>query len=421
LLDLRERVSLDNSGDSGMSDRAKLRELAKKYAGIANDPVQDERRKLWRAHNSLKDTRPPIYVRAFAWHEMPESKCVCEDPLLRQIEGQLRYNIFWDGFGDDSVFEPWVTVDAAYGCEGWGIGVPRNYADEPGGSFKVDYPIRALEDIEKMRMPTHVIDEAATAERFERVSEAIGDILSVNLNRGPAYIMWTGDISTELGYLRGIENFMLDMFDNPDWLKSLVKFLSDGILQVHDQAEAMGDWGLCNHQNQAMAYAEELPDPAANVRGVERKQLWGYQAAQELTMVSPEMHDEFLLKYQLPILEKFGLVAYGCCEDLTNKIEILRKIPNLRRIAVSPFADTPRCAEQIGRDYVISYRPSPADMVSYGFDEGRIRKILERDLGACRGLHVDVTLKDVETVEGDPERVKSWVELTRRVIDELGM
>ncbi|MBN1556673.1 MAG: hypothetical protein JW951_00845, partial [Lentisphaerae bacterium] len=112
---------------------------------------------------------------------------------------------------------------------------------------------------------------------------------------------------------------------------------------------------------------------------------------------------------------------YGCCEDLTHKIDMLRGIPNLRRIAVSPFADAARCAEQIGGDYVLSYRPSPADMVSYGFDPDRIRGILRPDLDACRanGCHVDITLKDVETVEGDPGRARRWTALTREIIDAV--
>jgi hypothetical protein len=142
-------------------------------------------------------------------------------------------------------------------------------------------------------------------------------------------------------------------------------------------------------------------------------------AAQEFALVSAKMHDEFLLQYQLPILREFGLVAYGCCEDLTRKIDILRQIPNLRRIAVSPFADAARCAEQIGTDYVLSYRPSPADMVGYGFDEERIRSILRRDLQACKTCHTDITLKDVETVQGDPQRVRRWVQITRQVIEEV--
>jgi hypothetical protein len=168
-----------------------------------------------------------------------------------------------------------------------------------------------------------------------------------------------------------------------------------------------------------MSYAEELSDPAANVQGVKRRQLWAYMAAQEFTGVSPAMHEEFLLRYQLPILQHFGLVAYGCCEDLTHKIDMLRQIPNLRRIAVSPFAQVARCAEQIGRDYVLSYRPSPADMVSYDLNPARIRSILKKDLQACRDCHVDITLKDVETVQGDPDRIRNWVVITREVIDEV--
>ena len=131
------------------------------------------------------------------------------------------------------------------------------------------------------------------------------------------------------------------------------------------------------------------------------------------------MQEEFILQYQLPVLAEFGLVAYGCCEDLTHKIDMLRQIPNLRRIAVAPFADAARCAEQIGQDYVLSYRPSPADMVSYGWDPDRVRAILRRDLEACVDSHVDITLKDVETVQADPVRVRNWATVTREVIDEV--
>ena len=400
-------------------DRIILRDLAKRYMEVVSGPEQDVRRDLWRSHNSLRKTRPLIYVRAFAWHEMPESGCTCEDAFARRYEDFFRSHLFWSTLDDDSVFEPWVTVQASHVCTGWGLAGERHFSDEPGGSFKTDYPIKELSDVEALRVPWHEIDEEATARDFARLSEAIGDIITINVDRGPAYRMWTGDISTDLGHLRGIENLMLDMLDNPEWLHRLAKFMIDGILKTHEEAEAAGDWGLCAHQNQAMPYAEELQDPAANVNGVKRSQLWGYMAAQELTAVSPAMHDEFLLQYQLPILEKFGLAAYGCCEDLTNKIDILRQIPNLRRIAVSPFANVARCAEQIGKDYVISYRPSPADMVSYGFDKDRIESILRRDLKPCRECHVDITLKDVETVGKDPERVRKWVELTRKTIEEI--
>ena len=400
-------------------DTGILRDLAKRYVEIANDPAQDKRRDLWRRHNSLKKTRPLIYVRAFAWHEMAESRCFCEDPFPKNFEDYFRYNIFWSALGDDSIFEPWVTVQATWECTGWGLAGKRNFSDEPRGSFKIDYPIKDLADINKLHVPWHGIDEKKTRENVARLQDVIGDIITINVDRGPAYRMWAGDISTELGCLRGIEHFMMDMTDNPEWLHQLVKFLADGLLKTHDEAEAAGDWGLCAHENQAMPYAQELEDPAPNVTGIRRNRLWGFQAAQEFTGVSPAMHEKFLLQYQLPILEKFGLVAYGCCEDLTHKIDILRQIPNLRRIAVSPFANVAKCAEQIGSDYVLSYRPSPTDMVGYDFSPDRIRSILKKDMEVCKDCHVDITLKDVETVQSDPDRVGNWVVVTREVINNI--
>ncbi len=402
------------------SDAAILRDLAARYLDVCRKDIQRERRDLWRRHNSLKPTRPLIYVRAFAFHEMPEARCRCRDPFLRAHEYELRYRLFWDRLGDDSIFEPWLTVGAAHRCSGWGVDIPRHVSDDPRGSYKLDYPLKNLDtDLGKLRPPRHEIDEAATAERAARLREAVGDLIPISVNRAPAYWRWDGDLSYYLGCLRGIEHIMLDMSDNPEGLHRLAAFLRDGILRTHAQAEAAGDWGRDDHFNQAMPYAGELGDPAPNVRGVKRRELWAFCASQEFTAVSPAMHEEFLLRYQLPILAAFGLAAYGCCEDLTRKIGMLRQIPNLRRIAVAPAADVARCAEQIGADYVLSYRPSPSDMVGYGFDPDRIRRILKHDLEACRGCRVDITLKDVETVQGDPDRVRRWVTLCRQAGDAL--
>lgn len=404
-----------------LKDAAVLRDLAQRYAEVCARPEMRIRRDAWRRHNSFQGQRPLIYVRAFAWTEMPESRLVCQDPFLRSFEDTLRRCLFWASLDDDSVFEPRITLGAVHRCTGWGLDIPRRFSGRERGSWKADYPLKSLDDVARLRPPWHEIDEEATARQAERLQKAVGESLVVDVDRAPAYRTWAADLSTDLGYLRGIEHFMLDMMVDPEGLHRLVRFMSEGVLRTHEQAEAAGDWGLSAHENQAMPYAEELPDPAPNVHGVLRRQLWNFCAAQEFTGVSPAMHEEFLLRYQLPILREFGLVAYGCCEDLTRKIDLLRQIPNLRRIAVAPVANVAKCAEQIGGDYILSYRPSPADMVGYGFDPDRIRRILRRDLEACRqnGCHVDVTLKDVETVEGDPERVRRWVMLAREVIEAV--
>ena len=71
-------------------DKTILRDLARQYLEICAKPVQAERRALWRLHNSLKATRPLIYVRAFAWGEMPQAKCECEERFARAYEHFFR-------------------------------------------------------------------------------------------------------------------------------------------------------------------------------------------------------------------------------------------------------------------------------------------------------------------------------------------
>ena len=328
-----------------------IRDLAKQYAEIAARPIQDERRDLWRRHNSLERTRPLVYCRWFAtWNEHPLSKLECEDPFWHQHERFLKMHLAQDEIGDDFIIEPWITQRASVQMppEGpWGVKYNRIPSPEPGGAWKYDPPLKDLEDISKLVEPHHVIDEEATERNVERLQEAVADILEVNVDRSPAYTVWRADLSTDLGYLRELEQVMWDMSDNPEWLHRLLSFMSNGVLTVHEEAERAGDWRLCNHQNQAMPYARELEDPRANGEPVTRDRLWVFMAAQEFALISPAMHDEFMFRYQFPILEKFGLVAYGCCEDLTHKIDYLRNLPNLRRIAVTPVADVAKSAEQI--------------------------------------------------------------------------
>jgi hypothetical protein len=83
---------------------------------------------------------------------------------------------------------------------------------------------------------------------------------------------------------------------------------------------------------------------------------------------------------------------------------------------VAPLADVHACAEQIGTDYVASWRPNPTDMVCAGWDEARIRRIVREAGNAFRGGYMHVHLKDVETVQGDPSRFPRWVRIVREAL-----
>lgn len=407
------------------NDVSVLRDLAKQYAEIAGKEAQQERRNLWSRLNSLKPARPTVLA-TFGMHNVwcremfGDHAMQCRDPFYREHERWLRMEVFRDSIGDDYIQEPWITQRAAvagswrcmFGVEEANTGVP-----EEGGSWQFDPPIKEWADVAKLRPVPHCVDEAETARRVARLQDAVGDILPVNVERGPLWQGFMADLSTDLAGLRGLGQIMVDMYESPQELHNLLGLMREAVLAGQQAAEAAGDFQLTAHGNQAMTYCEELEWPRANSGPRKRKDLWCHSAAQEFTLISPKMHDEFLLQYQLPIIREFGLVAYGCCEDLTRKIDMLRQVPNLRIIAVTPRADVGKCAEQIGRDYVMSWRPNPADMVCYGFDESRIRRIIGNGMEAARGCIVTIHLKDVETVQGDPGRLAAWVKLVRSITD----
>lgn len=405
------------------NDIAILRELAKEVMDIANKPIQDERRDLWRKHNSFHRVRPLIYVRAFAFDEFFDfNKLKCEDPFFRRYEYYMHMMKFRDTIGDDFIIEPWLNVDAVYDPPvelRWGLKVEMGEKPSSKGAAAFKPNIIDEDDINKLIMPRHKVNEELTRQRYEKLANAVGDIIDINLNRGSIFQMWAMDISTDLAKLRGLEQIMWDAFDRPEWLHKLLSFMRDGILKVQEEAEKSGDLSLANHQNQAMPYAQELQDPKPNTYGVKRKQLWAFMAAQEFTTFGPDMYYEFMLQYQIPILKNYGLVAYGCCEDLTTKIDLLKKIPNLRRIAVTPFSNTKECAEKIGKDYIISWRPNPSLMISTGLDEDYVRKFMRENFEIFKrnGNYFDITLKDVETVNRQPENISRWVQIVREEIE----
>jgi len=401
-----------------------LRDLARQVRALATSDRMSESRNLWRDHNSLLRSRVPVYMRWFATaHEIVDPHLACEDPLLRGHERRLRQLVFQGWLEDDYTIEPWHVVGARRVLpeDGpWGVSPTRTHSSDAGGAWKEIAPLQDESDFDRLVTPRHVIDEEATARDAERLHDAIGDILPIVVDRAPAWMMWRGDLSTDIAHLRGLEQIMWDMYDNPAFLHRLLAFMRDGVLAAHEQAEAAGDFRLIDHQNQSMPYARELPDPSPSEDPVPRSRLWGYMAAQEYTLISPELTDEFMLQYQIPILERFGLSAYGCCEKMDAKISLARKIPNLRRVAVTPSSDPATCAEQIGTDYVASWRPNPAETVCCGFDADRIRTIVReaREAFDANGTVFDVCLKDIQTVEHQPERLRDFVRIVREVCDD---
>ena len=105
-----------------------------------------------------------------------------------------------------------------------------------------------------------------------------------------------------------------------------------------------------------------------------------------------------------------GLVYYGCCEPLDKKIDILEKIPNLRKVSITPWADVKVAAEAIGRKYVLSSKPNPASVAVSRLDPANLKKEITSILDACarNGCACELVLKDISTCCGRPENIFEW-------------
>jgi len=415
---------ITKTGRSTMEkDNLILQELAKEVLEISNKPIQNERRELWRKQNSFQNNTPLIYMRAFAFDEFFDRKLLkCEDAFLRSYEYYLNLMKFRDTIGDDFIIEPWLTLNATYipSVENrWGVRVSLSEKMHSGDAAKFIPELIEEEDINRLVSPNHIIDEYTTNLQYKKLQDAIGGLMEIHVSRSSIYSMWNTDISTDLAKLIGLEQYMWYIFDRPQWLHKILAFMRDAIIKVHNQVEASDDFSLADQINQAMPYSKELKDPNPSIKGVKRSEMWWFMASQESTGLSPDMFYEFMLQYQIPIVEKFGLSAYGCCEDLTQKIDYLRKIPNLRRIAVSPYANAEKSAEQIGEDYILSWRPNPSSMISTGLDEEFVRKHMRDNFKIFKKNknHFDITLKDVETINNQPENIAKWVKIVRQEIE----
>jgi hypothetical protein len=131
------------------------------------------------------------------------------------------------------------------------------------------------------------------------------------------------------------------------------------------------------------------------------------------------MHGEFGIDYERKWLEKYGLTYYGCCEPLHKKIEVLTRIPNLRKISISPWADVAAAAELMRDRYVMSLKPGPMVLAGTSFDAEDVRKELSAKLKSARGCNVEIILKDISTVRHEPWRLWQWEKTASEVVRSI--
>lgn len=401
-----------------------IRELAKEVAEIAALPVQEEKRRLWKKLNGLKPERPMVMMDQLPWHEMDtdgELIIRSEHPFSQWLEGNLRRTLYlWKHMPVDMVVEPYVEIQKVIHGTDFGIQAkeettstdPRNSVV----SHKFIDQLQTEDDLQKIKFPKVWYDKEATEKNLEMAHELLDGILDVRLQGClPNIHSWD-----QISMWKGVENCLYDLIDRPEFIHKLMTRLTDAYLSLLDQLEEQGLLGY----NQTTihctgAYTDELPAPGFDPEKPRAKDLWTFGLAQIFSTVSAEMHQEFELDYSNKWFERFGLVYYGCCDPLDRKLDIVRKIPNLRKISMSPWVNVERGAEGIGKDFVFSRKPNPAFLAASQWEPELVEKDLMETRDICKkyGCPVEFILKDVSTVCYQPHRLWEWAKIAMRVAE----
>lgn len=410
-----------------VAERAILRELVEQTAVIAALPVQWEKAGLWRCLNDRRSVRPMVWITEVPWHEFSEAsdelRLRCTTPWLRAVERELRRTLYsWRHLPGDMVVSDYLPCPTAFHSTGLGIERQGERLDITRGGITSQHfepQITCLDDIAKIKDPVVTVDRVDTAARLELLRAAVGDLMPVReegikLNWHSAW--------DQLVVLYGVQEALTDLIDNPDVIHATVRRLVAAHLVELDQFEAEGllmfNAGNNRVGSGAYGHCSDLPAAGTETGPVTTARMWGCSNAQIFAEVSPAMHWDFALQHDLPWLERWGLNYYGCCEPLETKMEILHRIPRLRKVSMNYRIKLERAAAAVGDTYVFSYKPNPACFATDTWNPAMAAEELSRVLELTRGGHVEIVMKDISTVAGKPERLWEWAAMASAMVEE---
>lgn len=404
------------------ADRLVLTELAKQYAEIAYLDQQSINRKNWARLNSLQPSKPMVMIDQLPWHELNNDEALilkCEDDFCRSLENNLRQTIYkWTRMQTDMVVPAYIGVGKVIRSTGIGLGIEEEVVFTDTRSDVVSHHYNDCladeEALAKIHPATITYDEETTLRNKHMAEEIFGDIIPVRLTGVvPGFRVWD-----ELTMYRGVTPLLMDMMDRPEFIHQIMEKLTAIELDILTQYEKLNL--LDPYAPTVHCSGTFLPDMPTyeEDKVVTAQECWVYGMAQIFSSCSPAMHDEFEMTYAKRYYERCGHVYYGCCEPLHNKIDLIRQLPHVRKISMSPWADVAIAAAQIKKDYVLSRKPNPAFLATHTMDEAQIKKEVIGTLKACEqwGTPCEFILKDVSTVNYKPERLTRWSQLVGEII-----
>ncbi len=406
-----------------------LRRLAKRKIEIAKDPINLKRKDLWKALHDLTPKRPMVLAEHFDVRDKKkpfEPVIECEEKWAQNVETHLKEEIWiFEALKDDHCIEPYFSIRWLLSVSNYGV-EPKIHSVEADymTSRSWDAPITDIKkDFNKLHPRTYSVDKEGTMAYKKVLEEIFEGIMPVKI-RTPLW--WTMGTTITAIDLIGLENLMVFMYDDPEGLHQLMRFLNDDYIAFVKWLEKEGCLSL-NNKNEyvgsgSIGYVSDLPSPDYKEDNpVSAKDMWTLIESQETVGVSPDLFEKFVFGYQEEIAKNFGLVYYGCCEPVHTRWEVISKLKNLRSVSIAPLCNQEIMADKMRNRYVFSRKPNPTLISTEKFNEELIKNDIKNTfkLAEKYGICLELIMKDVHTLSNQPERLARWVKMAKDIIGEV--
>jgi len=401
-------------------DRQILRRRAQIQLDYAKSPQNDIILKKWRAQAEGRREAPPVRLLFSNFpHEVITPRLQCAGEPARRIESQLLGTLVGrELFDDDTPISPTFDMGWHVHVQPFGIAAKVTRAAGPNAQgFHIDPVISNLAaEIDKLQGGSFRVDREGTTQRREFLQDILGDILPVRMVMGSL----PGSITNPLVHLMGMEAYYMAIYDCPDAVHQAMEMATRVYEHYYEFLEAerllLPTNGLSPLAQESFAFTNELPTGAVT----RTTECWGFLESQETTAVSAGTFGEFVFPYQQRLVERFGLLSYGCCERVDAIWpDYLSKWSKLRKLSVSPFNDEARVGEYLRGTRVVYYSKPRAEFVTCDgpMNDEAITAYFKGVCEAASGCLFEIAQREVGTIFGDFERGRRYVRLAKEAAD----
>ncbi len=401
-------------------DRDILRQRAQIQLDYAHSTQNEFILNKWRAQAEGRRESPPVRLLFSNFrHEVITPRLQCESETARGIEAALLGTLVGRELFDDDTPVP-STFNMTWHTHVRPFGISPHITRAQGTNaqgFHIDPVITDLDsEIDKLRGGSFSVDREATARQRELVEELVGDILPVRMVMGSL----PGSITNPLVHLMGMEAYYMAMYDSPGAVHEATEMATRVYEAFYEFLEKeqllLPTNGFSPLAQESFAFTSELPSDHVT----RTTQCWGFLESQETTAVSAETFGEFVFPYQQRLVDRFGLLSYGCCERVDAIWpDYLSKWSKLRKLSVSPFNNESRIGEYLRGSRIVYYSKPRAEFVTCDgtLNDNAITTYFKGVCEAASGCLFEIAQREVGTIFGDFERGRHYVRLARQAVD----